>query len=234
MGSELTFRSGLHDVLPTTFGYIGVGLAFGVVSRTRNLSLWTVLLMSLVVYAGSAQFIITSMLLAGSPISAIIFSAFLVNSRMILMSTSMAQYFKKYSLATNIGIGSLLTDETFALGMNKLNDTGRKLTPVWFHTANVVAYLVWAVATVAGALIGNLITDPKTFGLDFALVAMFLGLLYLQMVSDRSKKLSLQLSVIAFVVVAVYVLLIFLSANFALLGGTILGCLFGMGVTKWR
>lgn len=98
----------------------------------------------------------------------------------------------------------------------------------------MVAYLVWAVATVAGALIGNLITDPKTFGLDFALVAMFLGLLYLQMVSDRSKKLSLQLSVIAFVVVAVYVLLIFLSANFALLGGTILGCLFGMGVTKWR
>lgn len=97
MDSSLTFRAGIKDVIPTVFGYIGVGLAMGIVANTSHLSVWAVLLMSLIVYAGSAQFIIVSMLLAGSPISAIVLSTFLINSRMILMSMSIAQYFKKES-----------------------------------------------------------------------------------------------------------------------------------------
>ncbi|WP_125982153.1 AzlC family ABC transporter permease [Loigolactobacillus iwatensis] len=232
MNSELSVKSGLHDVIPTTFGYIGVGLAFGIVSRTSHLSLLAILLMSLVVYAGSAQFVITSMLLAGSPISAIIFSTFLVNARMILMSTTIAQYFRRYSSLANIGVGSLLTDETFALGMNKLNYTNHQLNLRWFNTTNIVAYLVWAAASITGALIGNLVTDPKKLGLDFALVAMFIGLLYLQLISDRSKKLLTQLIVIIFVVVALYISLIFMSANAALLVATLLGCVFGVVIER--
>lgn len=232
MNGDLTTRSGLHDVLPTLFGYIGVGLAFGIVGQTSHLSILEILLMSLLVYAGSAQFVITSMLLAGSPIPAMILSTFLVNARMILMSTTIAQFFRKSSLRQNIAIGSLLTDETFALGMSKLNYTDGQLKPTWFNTANVVAYLVWALSTVIGGLLGNLITDPKAFGFDFALVAMFIGLLYLQIISDRSKKIGLQLWIVFAVVIMMYGLLIIMSANMAILCATILGCLLGMAVTK--
>ena len=231
MDSSLSFRSGIKDVIPTVFGYIGVGLEMGIVANTSHLSVLAVLLMSLIVYAGSAQFIIISMLLAGSPVSAIVLSTFLINSRMILMSLSIAQYFKKESLMENIALGSLLTDETFALSMNKLNQTGQKLKPKWLHAANLVAYLVWAAATVVGCVLGNLISDPNQFGLDFAVVGMFIGLLYFQIITDRSKSLPTQLWVVLFVVIAMAVLMRFFPGNIALLIATVLGCAFGMVVT---
>ncbi|MFC6201801.1 AzlC family ABC transporter permease [Lactiplantibacillus nangangensis] len=231
MNAELTFKSGFKDVVPTLFGYIGVGLAMGIVANTSHLSVLAVLLMSLIVYAGSAQFIIISMLLAGSPISAIVLSTFLINSRMILMSMSIAQYFKKDSLLQNIALGSLLTDETFALSMNKINRTDHQLRPRWLHAANILAYLVWAAATVVGCLLGNLIADPNQFGLDFAVVGMFIGLLYLQIITDRSKTLKTQLLVVLFVAIAMFFLMRFFPGNIALLIATLLGCGFGMAVS---
>ena len=232
MDASLTFKSGLKDVVPTLFGYIGVGLAMGIVANTSHLSMLAVLLMSLIVYAGSAQFIIISMLLAGSPVSAIVLSTFLINSRMILMSLSIAQYFKKESLAQNIALGSLLTDETFALSMNKLNQTHHQLRPRWLHAANIIAYLVWAVATVVGCLLGNLITDPNQFGLDFAVVGMFIGLLYLHIITARSKPLTTQLLVVGFVAIAMYFLMRFFPGNIALLISALHGCGFGMVVSS--
>lgn len=231
MNAELTFKSGFKDVVPTLFGYIGVGLAMGIVANTSHLSVLAVLLMSLIVYAGSAQFIIISMLLAGSPISTIVLSTFLINSRMILMSMSIAQYFKKDSLLQNIALGSLLTDETFALSMNKINQTDHQLRPRWLHAANILAYLVWAAATVVGCLLGHLIADPNQFGLDFAVVGMFIGLLYLQIITDRSKTLKTQLLVVLFVAIAMFFLMRFFPGNIALLIATLLGCGFGMAVS---
>ncbi|KRL47395.1 AzlC family ABC transporter permease [Lacticaseibacillus manihotivorans] len=230
MDAQLDFKAGIKDVMPTVFGYIGVGLAFGIVAHTSHLSVWLVLLMSLIVYAGSAQFVITSMLLTGSPIGAIVVSTLLINARMSLMSMTVAPYLQEESMGQNIAIGTLLTDETFALSMNKLNLTDRKLRPAWFHAANVVAYLVWAIATVIGALIGSLIPDAKAFGLDFAVVAMFIGLLYLQMITDRSKPLLRHLTVAGFVAVMMVVLMRFMPGSTAILVATILGCLFGMAV----
>ncbi|AVK62105.1 branched-chain amino acid transporter AzlC [Lactobacillus sp. CBA3605] len=231
MTANLSFRSGLKDVIPTVFGYIGVGIAMGIVANTSHLSVLAVLAMSLIVYAGSAQFIMVSMLLAGSPISAIVLSTWLINSRMMLMSLSIAQFFKHDSLWQNLALGSLLTDETFALSMNKVNLTHQKLRPNWLHAANLVAYFVWAAATVVGCLLGNLITDPDQFGLDFAVVGMFIGLLYLQLITDRSKPLKTQLLVVLFVALMMTLLMRWVPGNIALLIATLLGCAFGMVVT---
>ncbi|MFD1549845.1 AzlC family ABC transporter permease [Levilactobacillus fuyuanensis] len=234
MGPSLTFRTGVRDVLPTVFGYIGVGLAFGIVAHTSHLSLLVVAGMSFIVYAGSAQFIITSMLLLHDPLSAIFISTFLVNSRMILMSTSLAQYFRHESLFKNLLIGTLVTDETFALAMNKQNKTNGKLSFAWQSAANLVAYLVWGVATIVGALLGGMIADPTRFGFDFALTAMFIGLVYLQLISDRRLGLSLQLMVMIFVAIIYYFMIGLMSQNFALLVATVAGCLFGMEMKKCR
>lgn len=232
MDDALDFKAGLRDVLPTVFGYIGVGLAFGVVAHTSHIPTLMVGLMSLIVYGGSSQFIIASMFLAGAPVSAIVASAVLVNARMALMSMTVAPYLKQESLAQNIGIGSLLTDETFALSMNKLNLTGHRLKPAWFHAANITAYLVWALATVVGALLGGMIPDAKTFGLDFAVVGMFIGLLYLQMISDRSRPFLRHLLIAGFVAVEMVVLERFMPGNTAILLATVVGCVFGMVVER--
>ncbi|WP_100489349.1 AzlC family ABC transporter permease [Sporolactobacillus pectinivorans] len=228
MDEKLDIHTAIKDTLPTVFGYIGIGIAFGIVGKAAGFNPLIVLLMSVLIYAGSAQFITVSMLASHSPILSIVFSTFLVNSRMLLMSMTLAPYFKKESLSKNILIGTLLTDESFALGMNKLNYSGNKLSLRWFNTANGISYLTWIISSLAGALLGNFITNPEKLGLDFAIVAMFIGLLYLQVISDKSTPKLLQIIVIAFTFVLIYIGLIFVPSNLLILLVTLLGCEFGV------
>lgn len=228
MDDSLSVETTVKDTLPTVFGYIGIGLSFGIVAASAGMSVLMATLMSLIVYAGSAQFILVSLLVIGTPIVSIALSVFLVNSRMILMSMTTANFFKKNSLFENILLGSLITDESFALSMNKLNYTDGKLTFKWFNTVNVMAYLVWAVSTAVGAMLGKIISDPEKLGLDFALVAMFIGLLYLQLISDKSISLKVQLIVVGIMLPLVYFGLIFISSDLLILVVTLIGCTIGV------
>ncbi|OFI46171.1 azaleucine resistance protein AzlC [Floricoccus penangensis] len=228
MNNNLDYKTGIKDTLPTVFGFIGIAMAFGVIGKSAGLSTALVGLMSLLVYAGSAQFITVSMLAAASPILPIILSTFLVNSRMILMSMTLAPYFKDESLGKNILLGSLLTDESFGLAVNKLNFTNDKLSFSWLNASNTVAYLTWVISSILGAILGNFISDPKKFGLDFALVAMFIGLLYLQVLYDKGLDKALQLIVIAITLALTYLGLIFLPINLLIIVVTLITC--GIGV----
>ncbi|CAJ1192629.1 azaleucine resistance protein AzlC [Companilactobacillus crustorum] len=228
MNNSLSVDSAVKDTMPTVFGYIGIGISFGIVAAASGMSVVMATLMSLIVYAGSAQFILVSLLAIGTPIVSIVLSVFLVNSRMILMSMTTANFFKKNSLFENILIGSLITDESFALSMNKLNFTDGKLSFKWFNTVNLLAYLVWAASTMVGAMLGRIISNPEKLGLDFALVAMFIGLLYLQMINDKSISLKIQLIVVAIMLPLVYFGLIFISSDLLILVVTLIGCALGV------
>ncbi|WP_022791044.1 AzlC family ABC transporter permease [Weissella halotolerans] len=228
MNTALTKSVALRETLPTVFGYIGIGIAFGVLGHAAGLSLGLVVLMSLITYAGSAQFVAVSMLAGGSSILSIILAVFLINSRFILMSMSVAQYFKKESTMKNIVLASLLTDESYALAMNKVNYTQGQLSFEWLNTVNLISYGIWAGASGLGAWLGTTIRHPEALGLDFALVAMFIGLVYLQLISDRQLGYGLQLVMIGLTLVLVYGALIFIPKNFVVLVVTLLAC--GIGV----
>ena len=221
MNSELTFKQGLKDTMPTVFGYIGIGIAFGMIGHSEGFSVWVILLLSLIVYAGSAQFIMVSMLATHSPIMSIVLS---------VLTT--ASYFKNESLLKNILLGTLLTDESFALGMNKQNYTEGKLNFSWFNASNLLAYLVWALASAIGALLGNLLANPEKLGLGFAVIAMFIGLLYLQLISDKTLGLMLQLVMVGITLVLFYFGLIFLPSNLLVLFVTLIACALGVGVKR--
>ena len=228
MDDSLTKRAAVVDTLPTVFGYLGIATAFGVIARASGFSTITVILMSVIIYAGSAQFTTVSMLAAGSSIASIVFATFMVNSRMILMSTTVAPYFKKDSLGKGMLIGTLLTDESFALAMNKLNYTNGKMNFSWFNTENIISYSTWVIATMIGALLGNFIEDPKKLGLDFANVAMFIGLLYLQVNSDKALNKTLQVIVVLLTLVLTYISTIILPASLVIIAVTLIGCTLGM------
>ena len=228
MDDSLTKRAAVVDTLPTVFGYLGIATAFGVIARASGFSTITVILMSVIIYAGSAQFTTVSMLAAGSPIASIVFATFMVNSRMILMSTTVVPYFKKDSLSKGMLIGTLLTDESFALAMNKLNYTNGKMNFSWFNTENIISYSTWVIATMIGALLGNFIEDPKKLGLDFANVAMFIGLLYLQIKSDKDSNKLLQVIVVLLTLVLTYISTIILPASLVIIAVTLIGCTLGM------
>ena len=144
------------------------------------------------------------------------------------MSMAIAPFFKKYSIYKNIFIGTLLTDESFALGMNKQNYTRGILTYEWFNVVNLVAYFTWVVSSVIGALLGGIVKDPKELGLDFALVTMFIGLLYLQVISDFTFKKKVQFLVIVVVFFLVYFGMIFIPSNLLIIVVTLIGCAIGV------
>lgn len=228
MNDQLDFKTAVKDTLPTVFGYIGIGIAFGVIGRASGFNPWIIILMSFFIYAGSAQFTTVSMLTASNPVASIVLATFLVNSRMILMGTTIGNYFKKDSTAKNMMLGTLITDESFALGMSKLNYTHGKLSFEWLNTVNWIAYITWGVSTGIGAILGGVVGDPKKLGLDYAIVAMFFGLLYLQVISDRALKLTLQLLVVLITIILTYVGMIILPANLVIIVVTLIGC--GLGV----
>ena len=147
---------------------------------------------------------------------------------MILMSMAIAPFFKKYSIYKNIFIGTLLTDESFALGMNKQNYTRGILTYEWSNAVNLVTYFTWVVSSVIGALLGGIVKNPKELGLDFALVAMFIGLLYLQVISDFTFKKKVQFLVIVVVFFLVYFGMIFIPSNVLIIVVTLIGCAIGV------
>ena len=228
MNDKLDVKTGIKDTLPTVFGYIGIGLAFGIIASSVGLNPFFVGAMSLFIYAGGAQFITVGMLSSGFPILSIVLATFLINSRMILMSMAIAPFFKRYSAFKNIVIGTFLTDESFALGMNKQNYTNGNLSFEWFNTANIISYFTWVVSSVAGALLGGIVKNPKSLGLDFALVAMFIGLLYLQVMSDFTIKKKIQFIVIIVVLFLVYFGMIFIPSNALIIVVTLMGCAIGV------
>ncbi|MGK3151718.1 AzlC family ABC transporter permease, partial [Staphylococcus shinii] len=84
--------------------------------------------------------------------------------------------FKNNSLWSNIGIGTLVTDESFGVAITKYAKE-KSLNATWMHGLNISAYILWVTTSILGGLIGNLIPNPEMFGLDYALSAMFIFLL---------------------------------------------------------
>lgn len=223
------FFNGMQDCIPTILGYLSIGFACGVVSKSCGMTIFQITVMSAFIYAGSSQFIAASMILSLAPAPNIILAIFLVNLRYFLMSASLAPYFKGNSLIKNFISGILLTDETFALAASK-GSNENKIDYIWMLGVNIVAYLNWIVANLLGALFGSLIYDYKIFGLDFALSAMFIGLLISSIKEKDDKKTSV---VIVFSTVITLILLIqFMSANTAIMIASILGAFIGVVMDK--
>ncbi len=169
---------GVAAAWPICLGYIPLGFAFGVLAQKAGLGPVEIFLMSLLVFAGSSQFIAVSMLDCGAALMSIILTTFTVNLRHLLMSSALAVYFKKSSRKKLCLFSYGVTDESFAVNYSKLKtgkwDLGRSL--VLNYTAN----MTWIVSTVAGGFGGQFI-PAGAFGIDYALPAMFICLLVFQL-----------------------------------------------------
>ena len=224
---EKGFWQGVRDALPTALGYISIGLACGVVA-SPYLSPLEMALMSVLVYAGAAQFAMISLIAAHSSILNMALTVCLINLRNMLMSLHTSSDFKDASLAHTIGIGSLLTDESYGVYLSEKLKTDTITVP-WMHGNNLVGYVAWISATVIGTALGSLLPDPKAFGLDFALVAMFIGIFAAQFQGMQlTEKTKTMLMVLLAVAVSFFLLLFFVSQPLAVLAATLIGCFVGV------
>ena len=106
------------------------------------------------------------------------------------------------------------------------------VNPAWMHGLNITAYSAWILSCLVGALIGEWLPNPAQFGLDYALVAMFIGLLYLQLTGDKSKTVLNRVIAMLTVSVILIFLLRFVSSEMAILFSTFAGCFMGIIVER--
>ena len=227
--SKKHFTTGVKDSIPIILGYIPIGLAFGVLARTSGITVAEVILMSTLLYAGSAQFITVSLVIAGANIPAIIFTVFLVNMRHVLYSASIAPHVRKLSLWKNILIGAELTDETFAVASNQLTK-GRNANASWLYGINISAQSSWVFSSTLGAVFGSIIPNAKTLGIDYSLPAMFAALLILQITNNPQVRIAIIVGIVS--VVFIIVGASFITSTWSLIVASIVAASVGLIIEK--
>ncbi|MBO8164956.1 MAG: AzlC family ABC transporter permease [Brevibacillus sp.] len=169
------------DALPITVSLVLFGAIFGMLSLQTGLSPWQSVAMSMIVFAGSAQFTALSMLADNAGVWAIILATFLLNSRHFLMGLSMSPYYQRFSTAQINGLAFFLIDEQYAITLNRFRHHQSDLAYLW--SVSLLLYGGWVVGTLIGTLAGRWIPDPAALGLGFSFTAMFVALAYYQLTS---------------------------------------------------
>lgn len=170
------FMRGVRDTVPMIVGAVPFGIIFGALGVTSGLSEFAIMGLSLFVFAGSAQFIAVGLLTQGVGIVFIILTTFIVNLRHMLYSASLAPYMRHLSQKWLIPLGFWLTDETYAvvIGRYAQGDEGGK---AWYHLGSAVAmYTNWQLSTLIGIVAGTQLQGLASWGLDFAMVVTFIGI----------------------------------------------------------
>jgi len=167
--------AGIRDIMPVMVAAAPIGLLFGALCAGKGLSPAEAGLVSVLVFAGGAQFAALELWTWPVPIATLAFSTLLINARHILMGASLAPKMRSFSLGQKLAGFYVLTDESWALAERRAKD--RPLTPAyWFAVAGLLP-LCWVGATIAGAVLGSFLGDPARIGADFAFTALFIGLI---------------------------------------------------------
>ena len=168
---------GLRDSVPMIVGILPFGLIYGALASLAGLTLGQALGMSLLVYAGSAQFIAISLLGLGSGMAVILLTTLIVNLRHVLYSAALQPYVGGLGQRWRLPLAFGLTDETFAVVQRRYLSRGMRDHGQWYHAGVAVAlYLSWVGSSLVGALFGQQVPDLAGWGLDFAMLATFIGI----------------------------------------------------------
>ncbi len=166
---------GARRALPIVLGYLPIGFAYGVLAGKAGLSPLNTLLMSVLVFAGSSQLIAIGLFASGTGPAAVIVTTFIVNLRHLLMAAALSPYLQRWRKPYLAFFAAEITDETFALhasAPSRLQDCKAEVLSL-----NLTAQTSWVFGTFLGIVASGLIHDVRPFGLDYALAAMFIGLL---------------------------------------------------------
>ncbi len=223
----VTFKQGIKDCIPTLLGYAGVGFSFGIVGVASGFGVLEIALLSILVYAGAAQFIIVALMAVHTPIWIIVLTALVVNSRMFLLSMTLAPSFKNEPLWHRIGMGTLLTDETFGIAIVP-HSKGELIGRQWMHGINLTAYLFWILICILGALLGDILHNPEALGLDYAIIAMFIFLMLSQFEGVTKTKLRIYLYLVCIVTVMMLLLSVVMPSYIAILLSSMLAACVGV------
>ena len=179
-----TIRRCINLTVPIFFGYISIGIPFGLMVVNAGYPWWMALFMGLTIFSGTVQYIGIGLMAAGAPLPAFLITQFFVGIRHIVYGLSLL---KKYDIS-NVGrwkyfLIFALTDETYALVTSTEVSEGEH--PGQFYSLIAgLNWLYWLTGGVIGAVLGTVL--PFSFaGVDFALNALFIVIMIEQIKKSR-------------------------------------------------
>jgi 4-azaleucine resistance transporter AzlC len=166
------------------------GISFGAISVAAGLTVLQTCALSLLVFTGASQFALVGVVSAGgAPLSGAL-TGLLLGSRNTLYGLRLAPLLGWHGWR-RAAAAQLVIDESTAMSVTR---EGRGDARVGFLSAGLAVFAFWNLATLGGALAGNALGDPRTYGLDAAVGGAFLALLWPRL-RDRRNRLTAVLGV---------------------------------------
>jgi 4-azaleucine resistance transporter AzlC len=175
MRADRSVREILQAAAPIALAVFVFGASFGVLAVAARLPAWSVVLMSVLVFAGSAQFAALGVIAAGGSVLAAIFAGALLNLRFIATGIAVTRSLPRGRLLRSL-LAQLSIDESYAMSV-RAGAPGRPDGRTLLVTGACL-YAVWIAGTLVGVLFGPVLGDPKRLGLDAAFPAGFVALLW--------------------------------------------------------
>lgn len=220
--ARLSFLSGVRAELPILLGVVPFGMIYGVLAVEGGLSAVQAQSMSVIVFAGSAQFVMAQLFAAQTPLLVIIVTAGMLNLRHVLYSASIAPYLLHLRPLWRWGLAYLLTDEAYAVSVTNYQRGGDLAYKHWYFLgAGLALWTTWQVSTAVGILLGAQI--PASWPLDFAVALTFIALV-VPALEDRA-------SVAAAIAAGVMAVIAYrMPLKLGLIVAGVVGILVGVGV----
>lgn len=202
-----TVRYAFHKSIPVLCSYIFLGIAYGILMEKAGFGWQYSLLISLVVYTGAFQFVLTTLLSGGASLFTIGVTALFMNSRQLFYSISFVKDFNRMGKWKPYMIHSL-TDETYAVNMTLNLPDEEKIKAEKYLAVFCQGY--WCVGSVLGGIAGSLIPF-STEGIDFCMTALFVTIL-----ADQWEKAESHLPAVCGLIVSLICLFLFGADRFML------------------
>ena len=174
------FWSGVRAEFPLLVAVFPFGMIYGILALEAGLTPAAAQAMSAIVFAGSAQFITTQLVGAGTPGLIIILTIAVVNLRHALYSASIAPFTRRLEWGWKAGLAYLLTDEAYAVTIlnyqrsDESSENEQKYGHFYFLGAGLALWSIWQLSTAVGVFLGAAI--PPDWPLDFTLPLTFIAL----------------------------------------------------------
>lgn len=188
MKKKNTVLFALKKSLPVLFGYLFLGSAFGIMLYDAGYNFIWAIFISLLVYAGSGQFLLVSLLSQKAGIPTVAMMTLFINSRHIFYGLSYIEKFKVGKWRYPFMIFTL-TDETYSVNSSFSTVPDNVDEPKARYLIGLFDHIYWIIGSVIGSLAGQLIPIDFT-GIDFSMTALFV-VIFVDLMLDKKGRLKL-------------------------------------------
>lgn len=160
--------------IPLAISAITYGGVLGVLSAQKGVTWAEMSAMNILMFAGSAQFVMVEMWQAPLSVVAIALAVFIINLRYLLIGASLQPVFIGHPLWRKALMMHLVADENWAVTIAEHRKSGTN--PFFLFGGGLLLLCAWSFGTLGGNLLGNFISQPEKYALDFAFTAVFAAL----------------------------------------------------------